>query len=163
MSVVVGSFVRSLLARASLFFRQVHAGSPGTSDVSQSQHRGCTSLTSSIISYTHATFIYTALNASPIMACAMRPTLLRQALAASSRPAMSPLSRAIPSTCQLQQRPALQIVQRAAFQTTAQRAILPPLPQRIPGGVNEAAHVPDPEPAHGSYHWSAERYHNTQY
>jgi succinate dehydrogenase (ubiquinone) membrane anchor subunit len=47
--------------------------------------------------------------------------------------------------------------QRAAFQTTPIRPILPPLPQKIEGTVNDPVKVPEADPGHGSYHWSAER------
>lgn len=46
----------------------------------------------------------------------------------------------------------------AGFQTSSPRKILPPLPQEIKGSVNEAVKVPEPEYAHGSYHWAMERY-----
>lgn len=48
-------------------------------------------------------------------------------------------------------------LQRAQFQTSARRNILPPLPQVIRGGVNDPAPVPESHPSHGSYHWSMER------
>uniref|UniRef100_A0A1S6KZA1 Succinate dehydrogenase [ubiquinone] cytochrome b small subunit n=1 Tax=Ramularia collo-cygni TaxID=112498 RepID=A0A1S6KZA1_9PEZI len=48
-------------------------------------------------------------------------------------------------------------IQRAQFQTSSRRQILPPLPQVIRGGVNDPAPVPESHPAHGSYHWSMER------
>lgn len=48
-------------------------------------------------------------------------------------------------------------LQRAQFQTSTRRQILPPLPQVIRGGVNDPAPVPEPHPSHGSYHWSMER------
>lgn len=51
----------------------------------------------------------------------------------------------------------VQRIQRAAFQTTVSRSILPPLPQRINGTVNDPVHTPESEPGHGSYHWTAER------
>ncbi|KAF2864845.1 succinate dehydrogenase subunit D [Massariosphaeria phaeospora] len=45
----------------------------------------------------------------------------------------------------------------AAFHATQRQQILPPLPQKIAGTLNEPTLVPDPAPAHGSYHWSFER------
>ncbi|RCI12415.1 hypothetical protein L249_0457 [Ophiocordyceps polyrhachis-furcata BCC 54312] len=46
----------------------------------------------------------------------------------------------------------------ATLHSSARRsAILPPGPQRIEGGVNEAAPVPEPNATHGSYHWTFER------
>ncbi|KAF4343191.1 mitochondrial succinate dehydrogenase subunit D [Fusarium beomiforme] len=46
----------------------------------------------------------------------------------------------------------------AAFHNTVRRsAILPPGPQRIEGGVNDPAPIPEPNAAHGSYHWTFER------
>jgi len=92
------------------------------------------------------------------MASALRAMLLRQALAAPSKRAFT--TTTLPAfRSQLLRRPALQqsILQRAAFQTTAHRALLPPLPQSIEGTVNDAAKVPTPDETHGSYHWTAER------
>lgn len=93
------------------------------------------------------------------MAAPLRPMLLRHALAAPSKRGITtsllPALRARPTQPAL--RPSLAI-QRATFQTTAVRSILPALPQTIKGTVNDAAPVPEPEPAHGSYHWSFERY-----
>lgn len=45
----------------------------------------------------------------------------------------------------------------AAFHASQRKQILPPLPQKIEGTLNEPVHVPTPEYAHGSYHWSFER------
>ncbi|CCU82774.1 succinate dehydrogenase membrane anchor subunit / SDH4 [Blumeria hordei DH14] len=45
----------------------------------------------------------------------------------------------------------------AAFHTSGSKTILPPLPQMIQGTANDAAPVPNPEPNHGSYHWTFER------
>jgi len=75
---------------------------------------------------------------SHTMASALRSPLLRQSL-----PTFRP-----------QQLPR---IQRAVLSTTQARRILPPLPQKIEGNVNDPARVPDPEPGHGSYHWTAER------
>lgn len=85
------------------------------------------------------------------MAFVLRPVLLRHA-------ARHPLVRpAILPAVSRWARPAPLAPQAAAFQTSAQRNILPPLPQRVQGTVNDAAHVPTPDPMHGSYHWSFER------
>jgi len=46
----------------------------------------------------------------------------------------------------------------AAFHATRRQQILPPLPQKIEGTLNEPTVVPNPDYAHGSYHWSFERY-----
>ncbi|KAL2125239.1 hypothetical protein VTJ04DRAFT_1604 [Mycothermus thermophilus] len=48
-------------------------------------------------------------------------------------------------------------VRAAAFTTTAKRSLLPPLPQRVEGTVNDAARIPPTSPAHGSYHWTFDR------
>ncbi|KAL7273773.1 membrane anchor subunit of succinate dehydrogenase, Sdh4 [Rhizina undulata] len=45
----------------------------------------------------------------------------------------------------------------AAFHTSKSLKILPAGPQVIEGTVNDAAKVPEPNAAHGSYHWSFER------
>ncbi|KAK4456805.1 CybS-domain-containing protein [Cladorrhinum samala] len=44
-----------------------------------------------------------------------------------------------------------------AFHTTARRPLLPPLPQKVEGTVNDAAPVPPTDPSHGSYHWTFDR------
>ncbi|KAK5711070.1 membrane anchor subunit of succinate dehydrogenase, Sdh4 [Elasticomyces elasticus] len=83
------------------------------------------------------------------MASALRPTLLRQAFAA-------PTSRLTSAAF----RPRQQLIQRAplaAFQTSSKRSILPALPQRLDGTVNDAVKLPPSEPTHGNYHWTAER------
>ncbi|KAL2258117.1 hypothetical protein VTK26DRAFT_8699 [Humicola hyalothermophila] len=54
-------------------------------------------------------------------------------------------------------RPAFNTVRAAAFHTTIKRQILPPLPQKIEGTVNDPAPVPPPSPSHGSYHWTFDR------
>ncbi|KAI5367308.1 Putative succinate dehydrogenase [ubiquinone] cytochrome b small subunit, CybS [Septoria linicola] len=92
------------------------------------------------------------------MASALRPTLLRQVHAASTTQRAS--SSLIASLRTSQQTPASLLtsrVSRSAFQTSAARKILPPLPQVIRGGVNDPAPVPETHPSHGSYHWTAER------
>ncbi|KAK5121118.1 hypothetical protein LTR85_005602 [Meristemomyces frigidus] len=88
---------------------------------------------------------------------ALRPAL-RQALAAStlSRTFTTAALPAFRSQSLLARQSPLAL-QRAAFQTSSKRAILPPLPQVMEGTVNDAARVPDPEPSHGSYHWTMER------
>ncbi|KAJ4292697.1 membrane anchor subunit of succinate dehydrogenase, Sdh4 [Kalmusia sp. IMI 367209] len=45
----------------------------------------------------------------------------------------------------------------AAFHATQRQQILPPLPQKIEGTLNQPVPVPTPDYAHGSYHWSFER------
>ncbi|KAF2857681.1 hypothetical protein K470DRAFT_260578 [Piedraia hortae CBS 480.64] len=82
------------------------------------------------------------------MASVFRSALLRQTASRSVRfpqPAatLTPRVRAF--------------VPRSAFQTSANKQILPPLPQTIAGTVNDAVRVPDPEPMHGAYHWTFER------
>ena len=84
------------------------------------------------------------------MASTLRPSLLRPLLATRASPSvqrlnLQPLSR--PSWA----------LQRAAFQTSAKRPLLPPLPQKIEGTVNDPAAVHGPHPSEGSYHWTAER------
>lgn len=96
------------------------------------------------------------------MASTLRPALLRHALAAPSKRAFTTTSAALPafrSQRQLQSvlRPSALVAQRAAFQTSQQRQILPPLPQKILGTVNDAVKTPEASPSHGSLHWSMER------
>ncbi|KAM0720594.1 hypothetical protein Q7P37_004730 [Cladosporium fusiforme] len=89
------------------------------------------------------------------MAASLRPTLMRQALAA---PAQRTLTSAVLPAFRIQRsQPMLKSIPRATFQTSAARSILPPLPQVINGGVNDPVPTPTPHPAHGSYHWSFER------
>lgn len=89
------------------------------------------------------------------MAASLRPTLMRHALAA---PAQRTLTSAVMPAFRVQRsQPILKSIPRATFQTSAARHILPPLPQVIKGGMNDAAPTPAPHPAHGSYHWSFER------
>lgn len=90
----------------------------------------------------------------------LRPAL-RQALAASTAARTLTSSSALPAFRTqhfLAQRSPLALQKAAAFQTSSRRQILPPLPQTIAGTVNDAARVPEPEPSHGSYHWTMERY-----
>jgi hypothetical protein len=89
------------------------------------------------------------------MAASLRPTLMRHALAA---PAQRTLTSAVMPAFRVQRsQPIHKSIPRATFQTSAARHILPPLPQVIRGGMNDAAPTPAPHPAHGSYHWSFER------
>ncbi|KAL2155049.1 hypothetical protein VTH82DRAFT_3725 [Thermothelomyces myriococcoides] len=76
------------------------------------------------------------------MASIARPSLLRQV--ASARPS-------------LQQSLITNAARTTAFHTSARRNLLPPLPQRVEGTVNDAAPVPEPSPSHGSYHWTFDR------
>ncbi|KAK1048615.1 membrane anchor subunit of succinate dehydrogenase, Sdh4 [Friedmanniomyces endolithicus] len=90
------------------------------------------------------------------MASALRPTLIRQALA---MPSCRLTTSAIPAlrTQQYFLRRAPLALQQATFQTSSKRAILPPLPQRMEGTVNDAVRLPPSEPSHGNYHWTFER------
>ncbi|PVH97667.1 mitochondrial succinate dehydrogenase cytochrome b560 subunit D [Periconia macrospinosa] len=92
------------------------------------------------------------------MASIMRPSLLRQSQTASQRVYSTFARQPSPLTQHL--RPAFAPVPStriAAFHATQRQAILPALPQKITGTLNEPTVVPDPTPAHGSYHWSFER------
>jgi succinate dehydrogenase (ubiquinone) membrane anchor subunit len=89
------------------------------------------------------------------MASALRPTLLRQVLAAPAKRALT--TSALPAFRVQRSQPMLKAIPRATFQTSATRKILPPLPQVMAGTINDAATVPEAEPMHGSYHWSMER------
>lgn len=73
------------------------------------------------------------------MASIARSSLLRQAATKPTNSIITNVTRA------------------TAFHTTARRDILPPLPQRVKGTVNDAAPVPEPSPSHGSYHWTFDR------
>lgn len=79
---------------------------------------------------------------------ALRPAL-RQATARSVLPAFR--------FQHLAQRSPI-VAQTSGFQTSSRRAILPPLPQKIKGTVNDAYEAPEPHPQHGSYHWTFDRY-----
>jgi succinate dehydrogenase (ubiquinone) membrane anchor subunit len=86
------------------------------------------------------------------MASLARTSLLRQTVLAAARPSVAPRTAFA--------RPAVQreLLKAASFQTSSKRsAILPPGPQRIEGGVNDPAPIPEPSAAHGSYHWAFER------
>ncbi|KAI7545353.1 hypothetical protein KC331_g6264, partial [Hortaea werneckii] len=78
---------------------------------------------------------------------ALRPAL-RQATARSVLPAFR--------FQHLAQRSPI-VAQTSGFQTSSRRAILPPLPQKIKGTVNDAYEAPEPHPQHGSYHWTFDR------
>ncbi|TKA33241.1 hypothetical protein B0A50_00794 [Salinomyces thailandicus] len=82
---------------------------------------------------------------------ALRPAL-RQAFAAPTARSVLPALR----YQSLAQRSPI-LTQSSGFQTSSRRQILPPLPQKIQGTVNDAAVHPEPHPQHGSYHWSMER------
>ncbi|KAG7119815.1 aspartate-semialdehyde dehydrogenase like protein [Verticillium longisporum] len=85
------------------------------------------------------------------MASFMRPAAMRQ-VATAARMAKAPVVRSAFV------QPAIHNFTRAtAFHTTSKRAILPPPPQVVLGGVNDPAPVPAPSPSHGSYHWTFER------
>ncbi|KAI1068033.1 hypothetical protein LB507_004513 [Fusarium sp. FIESC RH6] len=88
------------------------------------------------------------------MASIARSSLLRQtAMASRLATAAAPATRSafMPSI-------RTQVKGVTAFHNTARRsAILPPGPQRIEGGVNDPAPIPEPNSAHGSYHWTFER------
>ncbi|TKA73646.1 hypothetical protein B0A55_06498, partial [Friedmanniomyces simplex] len=90
------------------------------------------------------------------MASALRPTLLRQALAAPSSRLTTSALPAFRSQQHFLRRAPLAL-QQATFQTSSKRAILPPLPQRMEGTVNDAVHLPPSDPSHGNYHWTFER------
>ncbi|KAK1755260.1 CybS-domain-containing protein [Echria macrotheca] len=78
------------------------------------------------------------------MASIARSALLRQVATAGPVPrqVIASSSRALPV---------------ATFHTSARRNLLPPLPQKVEGTVNDPAPVPEPSPSHGSYHWTFDR------
>ena len=100
------------------------------------------------------------------MASIMRPGLLRQAFTQpqASQRMLSTASSTINRPLAHQLRPAFQrsaipqSTRVAAFHATQRNQILPPLPQKIVGTTNDPVPVPEPDYAHGSYHWSLERY-----
>nr|WBR39002.1 succinate dehydrogenase iron-sulfur subunit D [Aspergillus uvarum]WBR39003.1 succinate dehydrogenase iron-sulfur subunit D [Aspergillus uvarum]WBR39004.1 succinate dehydrogenase iron-sulfur subunit D [Aspergillus uvarum] len=49
------------------------------------------------------------------------------------------------------------VSQVVAFHASANKQILPPLPQSIQGTMNDPAPIPQSHPVHGSYHWTFER------
>ncbi|ODA78424.1 hypothetical protein RJ55_05805 [Drechmeria coniospora] len=82
------------------------------------------------------------------MASIVRPSLLRQVTLASRCTVSTTRSAFV-------QHPNVRV---AALHTSSKRAaLLPPGPQRIEGGINDPAPVPEPNAAHGSYHWTFER------
>ena len=83
------------------------------------------------------------------MASITRTALLRQTL--------RNLSLAARTQRPLTQNLLLRQTRIATFHATPTRAILPPLPQKIEGTVNDPQPLPDPSPMHGSYHWTFER------
>ena len=100
------------------------------------------------------------------MASVMRPGLMRQAFQkpATSQRMLSTLTASTINRPLAQQlRPAFQrsaipnSTRIAAFHATQRKEILPPLPQKIVGTTNDPTPVPNPDYAHGSYHWSFER------
>ncbi|KAF2471091.1 CybS-domain-containing protein [Lindgomyces ingoldianus] len=102
------------------------------------------------------------------MASIMRPGLLRSACqnpAASQRMlssfARSGIKRSSPLIHQLRPQfvhPTIPKSTRiAAFHVTQRQQIIPPLPQKIHGTLNDPVPVPNPEPVHGAYHWTFER------
>ncbi|KAI4640435.1 hypothetical protein J4E93_008641 [Alternaria ventricosa] len=99
------------------------------------------------------------------MASVMRPGLLRQACtpAQASQRMLSTATSTLNRPLAQSLRPAFQrsaipqSTRIAAFHATQRNQILPPLPQKIIGTTNDPVPVPDPDYAHGSYHWSFER------
>ncbi|KAF1831312.1 mitochondrial inner membrane protein [Decorospora gaudefroyi] len=100
------------------------------------------------------------------MASIMRPGVLRQACtkpAASQRMLSTFTSSARNRPLGQQLRPAFQrasipqSTRIAAFHATQRNQLLPALPQKVVGTTNDPTPVPDPDYAHGSYHWSFER------
>jgi hypothetical protein len=100
------------------------------------------------------------------MASIVRPGLLRQACtqpAASQRMLSTITSSAInrplaqPMQAAFQRSAIPKSARIAAFHATQPTQILPPLPQKIIGTTNDPTPVPNPDYAHGSYHWSFER------
>ncbi|KAK4555876.1 membrane anchor subunit of succinate dehydrogenase, Sdh4 [Recurvomyces mirabilis] len=91
------------------------------------------------------------------MASALRSNMLRQAFASpSARLTSSTLPAFQPQQRFLLQRTPLAL-QQATFQTSAKRELLPPLPQRLQGTVNDAQILGEPNALHGNYHWTFER------
>lgn len=95
------------------------------------------------------------------MASLMRPSLARQVFAAPRM--LSTFTTSSTRSVAHHLRPALQrsavpkSTRIAAFHATQRNQILPPLPQKIVGTTNDPVPVPNPNYAHGSYHWSFER------
>ncbi|EPS25543.1 Succinate dehydrogenase cytochrome b small subunit [Penicillium oxalicum] len=76
------------------------------------------------------------------MASFARPSLLRQTLANTRSPLL---------------RQNVGVSQVVAFHASARKQILPPLPQKLDGTVNDPVPTPAPHPMEGSYHWTFER------
>ncbi|KIW08586.1 uncharacterized protein PV09_00549 [Verruconis gallopava] len=97
------------------------------------------------------------------MASIARQSMLKQAWAsAPSKQLTSFRAAASLASANAWRQPASSIILRnavpvAGFHASGRRAILPPLPQRVNGSVNDPAPVPAPHPFHGSYHWTFER------
>ncbi|KAI9682275.1 MAG: membrane anchor subunit of succinate dehydrogenase, Sdh4 [Caeruleum heppii] len=110
------------------------------------------------------------------MASIVRPTVFRQTCVAASF--RRPLTTRAPTslktaTASRSQQPSsfqkplpastfarnnvLTTTKIASFHSSSKRSILPPLPQRIAGTINDAAPVRHSSPTHGSYHWTFER------
>ncbi|KAF4550661.1 Succinate dehydrogenase-like protein [Elsinoe fawcettii] len=87
------------------------------------------------------------------MASAMRSSAFRQAFMAQPRQFTMPLRTA----SRISQLASPTFTRVAAFHASQRRAILPPLPQKILGTVNDPAPTPPSSPQHGSYHWTMER------
>jgi len=90
------------------------------------------------------------------MASIARTGLFRQTFASPVRSNLSSLTTRTQRQLVLQT--ALRSWRIAAFHTSQSRALLPPLPQRIEGTVNDPQPLPHVSPMHGSYHWTFERY-----
>ncbi|PNS18256.1 Oligosaccharide translocation protein rft1 [Sphaceloma murrayae] len=89
------------------------------------------------------------------MASAMRSSTLRHAFAAQRQFTM-PMRTS--SRIGKLATPAFNTTTRvAAFHASQRRDILPPLPQKVEGTVNDPVPVYPPSPSHGSYHWTMER------
>jgi succinate dehydrogenase (ubiquinone) membrane anchor subunit len=98
----------------------------------------------------------------------VRPTLLRQAFNAAPAKRLStqtayqlrtasPLAH-LPLRSSFVRGALPQATRIAAFHVTARRPILPALPQKVEGTVNDPAIIPHTSHLHGSYHWTFERY-----
>ncbi|PSK51882.1 succinate dehydrogenase [ubiquinone] cytochrome b small subunit [Elsinoe australis] len=88
------------------------------------------------------------------MASAMRSSAFRQAFAAQRQFTMP--ARTASRISKIAS-PAFGATRVAAFHASQKKEILPPLPQRILGTVNDPAPTPPSSPSHGSYHWTMER------
>ncbi|KAK3309705.1 CybS-domain-containing protein [Chaetomium strumarium] len=83
------------------------------------------------------------------MASISRSSLLRQV---ASAPKLSIAARPT-----FQRSVIANAARTTAFHTSARRDLLPPLPQRVEGTVNDPVRIPPYSPAHGSYHWTFDR------